>query len=143
MNQNLMEVVGTVLWWAEGTKSRKDRRWKNAWTYPIEITNTDPRVILAFLALLKEHLGVPPDRLRLQLQIHEGDNQEELEEYWCRITAIPRENFNKTIVRPVGNKVGKSRGTCKVRCSDKEIYGKLQGRLSEILNNLPGCGAVG
>jgi hypothetical protein len=143
VNKELLEVVGLILWWAEGSKSRKDKRWKNAWTYPIEITNTDPKVISIFLDFLTTNLVVDITRLKLQLQIHAGDDQENLEEYWSSVTGIPRERFHLTIVRPVGNKQGKTRGTCKVRCSDKEIYGKLQGRLQEILGGLPGCGAVG
>ncbi|MES2970737.1 MAG: hypothetical protein V4702_00230 [Patescibacteria group bacterium] len=69
----------------------------------------------------------------LQLQIHEGDDQDKLEKYWSRITQIPKTRFNKTIVRPVGKKIGKSLGTCKVRFADKATYLKLD---SMLLNEL-------
>ena len=133
-------AVGISLWWAEGSKSRRDPRWKNAMTYPIEITNTDGKIITVFLDFLRKDIGVNEHQLKLQIQIHEGDNKKELENYWSNLTGIPKERFNKTIVRPVGNKVGKSKGTCKIRFSDKATYNKLQTCLDKVLT---GCGAVG
>jgi len=44
-----LEITGLTIWWAEGSKSRRDVRWKNAVSYPIEVTNTDGRIILVFL----------------------------------------------------------------------------------------------
>jgi len=136
MNKSTLEVAGIMLWWAEGTKSRRDIRWKNALTYPIEITNTNSKIICIFLKYLRDIIGVPEQRIRLQLQIHEGDNQLELESYWSSICDIPKERFQKTIVRPTGNKIGKSKGTCKIRFADKEIYGKLQSSLDNLLLEL-------
>src|SRR5680860_1554754 len=109
------EIVGIILWWAEGTKSRRDKRWKTARTYPIEITNTNPEIIKFFLEFLRKDLRVDTKRIYVQIQIHQGDNQEDLERFWTKVTRIPKENFQKTIVRPTGNKIGKSNGTCKVR----------------------------
>lgn len=138
-----LEAVGLALWLAEGSKSRRDKRWKNAVSYPIEITNTDHRIIKIFIKFMAEEVGVCHERFKLQLQIHEGDNKSGLENYWAKATGIPRERFNKTIVRPKGNKTGKSKGTCKVRFSDKMVYNLLQQRLNLLLENIPGCGAVG
>ena len=143
MSSKILEVVGLVLWWAEGSKSRKDKRWKNAWTYPVEITNTDPRVIQIFLRLLREEIKVDEERIKLQIQIHKGDKQKQLEDYWCVVSGIPRKRLQRTIVRPVGNKIGKTNGTCKIRCSGKEIYGKLQSKLSDILDELRGVAQSG
>ena len=80
--------------------------------------------------------GICESRLKLQLQIHDGDNQKEIENYWSKITNIPRGRFTKTIIRPAGNKVGKSIGTCKVRYSDKPTYLKLQSLWESVLTCL-------
>ncbi len=138
-----LEVIGLILWWAEGSKSRRNILWKNALSYPIEITNTDPRIINLFLEYVIQELGIDRKRFKLQLQIHEGDDQKTLEAYWSNITGIPTSNFQRTIIRPIGNKVGKSKGTCKVRFSDKMVYNILQQKLNLLLENIPGCGAVG
>jgi hypothetical protein len=134
-----LALTGIILWWAEGTKSRLDKRWKTARSYPIELTNTNPAIIKIFVDFLREEMLVPNDKLRIQLQIHEGDNQQELEDYWSYITGVEKHNFNKTIVRPLGRKIGKSKGTCKVRFADKQRYleleALLQTALAEIYDN--------
>lgn len=124
------------MWWAEGTKSRRDKRWRQAVSYPVEITNTNPAIIKIFLDFLRYDIEIHEEKLHLQIQIHEGDDQAKLEEYWSILTAIPKERFNKTIIRPVGNKVGKSRGTCKIRFADKVTYLRLQELLLQVLDQL-------
>lgn len=121
-------------WWTEGTKARIDKRWKNTFNYSVEVTNTDHEIIKMFLKYLRERLDVRNEKFRLQLQIHEGDNQKDLEKFWEVETSIPRSQFNKTIVRPIGNKVGKSKGTCKIRVYDKNLHLKM----IDLLENLRG-----
>lgn len=133
MDYDLRQVIGAILWWTEGTKSYKDKRWTNTWHYIIDLTNTNPDIIKFFLDFLRSDIGIDESRLKLQLQIHEDDDQERLETYWSRITQIPRERFTKTIVRPVGNKIGKNMGTCKIRYCDKKTYLKIHFLLNKIL----------
>lgn len=129
----LFDAVCLTLWWTEGTKLRKNKRWKSS-LYSVEITNTDPIIISLFLKYIREHLGVQNERIKVQLQIHLGDNKTEFESYWENLTKIPKSQFNKTIVRPTGNKVGKTKGTCKIRVHDKLLYLAL----AEKLENLRG-----
>jgi hypothetical protein len=128
------QIIGAILWWAEGTKAYKDKRTKNSWVYAVDVTNTNPHIIQLFLEFLREDIKIDEVRLKLQLQIHQGDNQDEIEAYWSEITKIPKSRFNKTIVRPQGNKIGKSKGTCKIRYCDKETYLKLDTLLQNITN---------
>lgn len=123
------EIVGLTLWWAEGTKIRPDKRWNGKFNYSVEITNTDPEIIVTFLNYLREKLGVQNNRIKIQLQIHESDNQDELECFWEQVSKVPRKQFNKTIIRPVGNKVGKTKGTCKIRVHDKALFLRLTEKL--------------
>lgn len=136
MKYSRREIVGIVLWWAEGTKSRRDTRWKNAVSYPVEITNTSPAIINVFIDFLRLDLKISNTKLRVQIQIHEGDNKKDLENYWSGITGVPIKQFNKTIIRPRGNKIGKSKGTCKVRFADKTIYKLLEKRLDMALKGI-------
>ncbi|MGB3922199.1 MAG: hypothetical protein WBL19_02920 [Minisyncoccia bacterium] len=122
---SLRQIVGITIWWTEGTKAYKDNRWETL-VCPVDVTNTDPRVIKSFLEFLRKDIGINESRLKLQLQIHHGDNQEQIEKYWSAVTKIPLERFTKTIIRPAGNKIGKNKGTCKVRYSDKPTYLRLE-----------------
>ena len=132
MEYSLRQVVGIIIWWTEGTKAYRDKRWKS-WIYPVDVTNTHPEIIQSFLDFLRKDIGITEMRLKLQLQIHDGDNQEEIEDYWSKATKIPRERFTKTIIRPTGHKIGKSMGTCKIRYSDKLTHLKLQSLLESVL----------
>ena len=100
MKYTLRQIISIILWWTEGTKSYKDKRWKNVWIYNVDVTNTNPEIIKIFVDFLRKDIGIVESRLKLQLQIHEGDNQKELENYWSEITKIPHERFTKTIIRP-------------------------------------------
>lgn len=135
MDFTLRQVIGVILWWTEGTKSYKDKRWENTWSYTVDLTNTNVDIIKLFLEFLRKDIGVDEQRLKLQLQIHEGDNQAKLETYWSRVTQIPLQRFTKTTIRPKGKKVGKSMGTCKVRYSDKPTYMKIHFLLHKILES--------
>nr|MBP7807374.1 hypothetical protein [Candidatus Saccharibacteria bacterium] len=87
------EIVAITLWWAEGTKSRRDKRWKNAVSYPVEVTNTNPAIIKIFVDYLLLDLGIPKDKLRVQIQTHEGDDTERIERFWSGVTGVSRQNF--------------------------------------------------
>ena len=131
------QVIALIIWWCEGTKLRRDYRWKNAYLYSIEVINCDPKIIKIFKDFLVEDLNVPLEKLHGQIQIHEGDNQKERENYWEKEIGIPQEQFNKTIIRKKGNKIGKNKGTFKLRVYNKKLYQQLKGLLDkelEILN---------
>ncbi len=136
MKYNLRQIIGIILWWTEGTKAYRDKRWENGWIYPVDVTNTNPEIIKVFLEFLRKDIGVNESRLKLQLQIHEGDDQKEMESYWSKITKIPKSRFTKTIIRPKGRKIGQTTGTCKIRSSDKNTYIKLNNLLKKVLDLL-------
>lgn len=127
------KIIALTLWWCEGTKIRRDNRWKNAYLYPIEITNTDPRIIKIFTDFLIEELKVPMHKLRGQIQIHEGDNKEDIENFWSNTLNIPKSQFNKTIIRVKGKRFRKNNGTFKLRTYNKDIFQKLQSLLNKEL----------
>lgn len=120
-----LQTIALIIWLCEGTKIRKDKRWKNAYSHAIEVTNTNPVIIKIFLDFLRKNLQVPSGKLHGQVQIHEGDDQTEVEKFWSKITGIPLAQFNKTIIRKQGIKIGKTKGTFKVRVYDKLTYQKL------------------
>ncbi|HBH46193.1 MAG: hypothetical protein A2445_00690 [Candidatus Jacksonbacteria bacterium RIFOXYC2_FULL_44_29] len=136
MEYALRQIIGLTLWWSEGTKSRRDKRWKKAVSYPVEITNTDPAIVKIFLAFLRNDVGINESRLKVQLQIHADNNQKDCEEFWSKVTQIPKLRFHKTIIRPIGNKPGKTMGTCKIRYHDKKTYNIVTNGLNQLLRQL-------
>ena len=136
MDDKTRKTIGLIIWWTEGTKAYQRKSGHGTWVKNVDVTNTNPKIILAFLDFLRYDVCIDEKRLRVQLQIHEGDEQEILESFWSNITHIPKGQFTKTIVRPRGNKIGKSRGTCKIRYSDKLIYETLEKNLKRVLNEV-------
>lgn len=131
-------TVALMLWWCEGTKPRRDFRWKNAFLYPIEITNTNLEIIKIFLDFLIEDLNVPLIKIKGQLQIHEGDDKEKMENFWSSKLGIQKSQFNKTIIRSKGKRFRNNHGTFKLRTYDRSLYEKLQKMLSLELEQIFG-----
>jgi len=126
-------TLALAIWWCEGTKPRKDKRWKNSYCLPIEVTNCDYKIIKLFTDFLREDIGIPNKNLKGQVQIHENDDQKAIEKYWSEKIGIPLSQFNKTIVRKVGHKPGKNFGTFKLRTYGKTVYHKLSELLEKEL----------
>ena len=87
-----------------------------------------------FVDFLIEELGVSPLKLRGQIQIHQGDDQEKMEIFWSTILSIPKTQFNKTIIRPKGTRFRNHYGTFKLRTYDKDLFLKLQKLLDKELS---------
>ena len=130
------QTVALTIWWCEGTKPRRDKRWKNSFLYPVEVINSDPKLIKIFVDFLLRDIGVPLSKLRGQIQVHEGDDKNSIEKLWSKATEIPISQFNKTIIRPKGNKPGKNKGTFKLRTYSKPLYEKLQALLDEEIKEI-------
>lgn len=137
------KLMALVIWWCEGTKPRRDKRWKNSYYCPIEVINCDPKLVRIFADYLREDLGIPNQRLRGQIQIHEGDNQQEIEQYWVNAIGISQDQLNKTIIRKKGNKIGKNKGTFKLRLYGKALYEKLKSSLEDELRIISGRSSDG
>lgn len=125
--------MALVIWWCEGTKVRRDKRWKNAYSYAVEVINSNAEIVKIFADFLREDLNADVSKFRGQIQIHEGDNQDEIEDYWSREIKIPKTQFDKTIIRKRGNKPGKNKGTFKLRVYNKPLYLQLQKMLDQEL----------
>jgi len=89
-------VAGVALYWGEG--HRKGRE--------VKITNSDPEIIKFMLRWFKRVCEVDNDRITLSViinKIHQN-RVREVEEYWSRITKIPRKQFTKTTLIKTKNK---------------------------------------
>ena len=78
---SIRQIVGITIWWTEGTKAYVDKRWQRSLVYPVDVTNTNPDIIKSFLKFLRKDIGINELRLKLQLQVHEGDSQAELRHF--------------------------------------------------------------
>lgn len=78
-------VAGAALYAGEGAKT--DGR--------VKFTNSDPRMVLFFLAWLRRFFEIDEARLRLHLYLHEGLDLKAAMHFWSDATGIPLAQHRK------------------------------------------------
>lgn len=77
-------IAGIALYAGEGAKTRGS----------VKFTNSDPRMITAFLTWLRGFFEVDEARLRVRLYLHDGLDLAAANEFWSTTTGIPVTQFN-------------------------------------------------
>jgi hypothetical protein len=123
-----LHLVGCMLYWAEGAKSR------NA----VHFTNSDPHMLMLFRRFLTDSLGVGLDRIRLSINVYTGNGLtiEEIERYWLRLLGIPQSSLRKHSLNHMPtSSSGRAKnklpyGVCTLRVHStwtvQHIYGAIQ-----------------
>lgn len=119
-------LLGAALYWAEGSKGGA-----------IEVTNSDPVLILFMTHWLADMFKISPTTFRAWLNIYIGQDDRALKRFWSSLTGIPISQFGTSFVKPSSKGVKRNNlyyGTIKVRVpkstDDKHrIYGWLKGAL--------------
>lgn len=83
-----LHITGCMLYWAEGSKRRND----------VEFTNSDPDMTRTCVRFLRRCYAVPPERLRLTLNVHLNNGLElpEIEDWWLGQLNLPRRSLGHT-----------------------------------------------
>lgn len=106
-------LAGTILYWAEGSKTRNQLR----------LANTDPNALRLFVIWVRQFVDQDA-QFSIQLHLHEGNDESEARAYWRQVTGLERANFYKTYIKPRGTGHRKNHipfGVCSVkvrRCAD-------------------------
>lgn len=89
---NHLKIIGTILYWTEGSKQKKHDPSKE-----LIFSNSDPKMIRIYLLWLKECLLIKPCDIKFEIYIHETYNKtpKELSAYWSKITKFPILSLNK------------------------------------------------
>lgn len=95
LSQRELQLIGIALYWAEGYKRPQIRHGRDVTYHSVSLTNSDPRIIQAFLRFLREVCNVPNEKIKADIRIYEHMNSKELLTFWQKITKLPKENFGK------------------------------------------------
>jgi len=120
-------LLGTVLYWAEGSKTRRGI---------VEFTNGDPIMISLIMKFLRTVCNVPESKFRGYIHIHPHLDHIKAEEYWSNVSSIPLNQFYKTY--KIKNKSSKNKknslpyGTFGIYVCDTELFLTLKGWLEKI-----------
>ena len=114
-------ITGLSLYWAEGTKNKSET---------VRFVNSDEKMIMLIMKWFRGVCGIPPDKFRCQVHMHNLHCKPDLEKYWSNITGIPQKQFYKTYVKQ--SSLGQRRnilynGTCSITISSKELFRRIWG----------------
>ena len=96
LNQRELLLIGTALYWAEGTKKQRE----------IAFCNSDPYLILFMIHWLHACFNISKNRFYCSVGINQIHKYREtmVKSYWSRITGISLSQFRKTSFKKVKNK---------------------------------------
>lgn len=88
LNKDELFLAGIALYWAEGFKNLSEGR--------IGFCNSDPRMIKFIINWFKKVLKIPKSEfiLRAEFNIEHLNRRSEIEDYWSKVTGIPKFQFN-------------------------------------------------
>ncbi|PWU22575.1 hypothetical protein C5B42_05645 [Candidatus Cerribacteria bacterium 'Amazon FNV 2010 28 9'] len=102
--------------------------------------NSDYRIVLLFIHLLKVCFDIDFNRLRCGLQCRADQDVKQLEKYWQTITGIPKDHFYKTRIDPrtVGKITQKKeyKGVLSVYYSSSQIQLDLESLADLVYNQV-------
>ncbi|MDO8626564.1 MAG: hypothetical protein Q7K39_03895 [Candidatus Magasanikbacteria bacterium] len=122
----LKELLLTMLYLGEGFKKIRSA---------VALGNSDPRILGAFVKLLRDIYKVADFRLRCYLYLRADQNPEKEKRFWSKVLKISATQFRKSQVdkRTLGKKTWKGyHGVCAVYCYDARIEKRLT-VLQEVL----------
>lgn len=95
-------LVGTALYWGEGTKERSK-------AVNVRFSNSDPQMIRLFLKWIQKTCRVPKQDIFCEIYLHEtaAGRKEEIQRYWSRVTNFSPTQFQK--IRWKKNKINTKR----------------------------------
>lgn len=128
INKKQAKFLASLLYGCEGAKYPATNR--------VAFSNSDPKLILTFLKLLKKGFDLDNNKFSIHLQIHSDQNFEELRKKWASILSMPETQFFKpTITTPRGRKHRDNYiGTCTLKYRDYIIQLKLLGIFEDFIN---------
>jgi hypothetical protein len=84
-------LAGTVMYWAEGAKSKK---W-------LALANSDPRALILFIDWVRANLMTDAEFV-FHLHLHEGNSEQAARAFWERELRPENADYHRTYFKPPG-----------------------------------------
>ena len=118
-----------MLYWAEGSKDRNTAAF----------ANSDPNMMRLFRRFLTESLGVPPEDMRLRLNVYLGNGRSlrQIERYWLGLLELPRSVLRRHTLnhQPTSSSGQKKNrlpyGVCNLTVNNTRIVQHIYGAIQE------------
>lgn len=134
-DNNIAKIALSMLCLGEASKYSQKRR-------SFSLGNSDPRIIVLFLEMLKRCFDFKIEKVRATVQCRADQNVGALEKYWQGITKIPGRLFYKPLIDPrtVGKPTKKKdyKGVLRIDYFDAKVHLDLESLADLIYNRLAG-----
>lgn len=77
-----------MLYWAEGNKTGR-----------VGISNSDPNIIEFMMEWLRKYCNVNNSKFKPFLNLHSGQDEDEIKEFWAKIIQLPKGQFGKSYIK--------------------------------------------
>lgn len=133
-------LIGTCLYWAEGSKEKENYPGSNA-----QFANSDPKMIKLFLKWLNKICKIPKDMIYFDIYLHENYRYmvDLVVEYWSNSTGYPKECFDhiyykKNKIKTKRTNIGNSYfGVVKIRVRrSSSLLRQITGWINGIYNSI-------
>lgn len=130
LNKRELYLAGLFLYWGEGTKSTSGM---------LNVSNTDPSVIKFFKYWFMKTLGIPKNKLKVQLHLYNDMDINKEIKFWSNTLNIPCVQFTKpsiknTQLKNISYKRGFGHGTCNLRVSNTRLTEQVLMALKVLAN---------
>jgi len=120
-----LHMMGCMLYWAEGAKSRNR----------IYFANSDPNMHKLFIRFLREELNVSDSEITIYIHCHTSDPEKmhEIEDFWLNCLNLARSNHRKTYIKK-GSEIQHSileHGVCGVGVYRTDLVQHIFGAIQE------------
>lgn len=123
-------ILGSALYWGEGTKTHGERSY-----IPLAFTNSDPKMITAFLRFARNTLEVPEAKFGGGINIYEGMDENRVRLFWSKQTQIPKDRlYVSRQVSKAGKGIRKTLpfGTMSIRIHDRLLFNRVMGMIDAL-----------
>ena len=113
-----------MLYWAEGNKKNK-----------VGVSNSDPRLISFMMRWFRKICFVPEHKFKVYLNIHSGQDESKIKEFWSKIIDLPVSQFGKSYIKAEGTGHRKNilyNGTIKIEICDRNLLHRILGWIEGV-----------
>ena len=120
------KIAGAALYWGEGAKASG-----------LSFSNSDAELVRFMMKWFREVCEVPDEKIRANLYLHTGLNEERMKRSWSKVTKINLKQFSKTIFKQEGSASRKYNqneyiGTIKIQIFDEDLKHKIIGWIEQL-----------
>ncbi|GEM_PF-125635 len=83
------KIILAMLYWAEGSKGRG----------VVVFANTDPKLSLLFITLLRNCFAIDESKLRIRIHLHDYHREKDVKKFWSNLLKVPESQFNKCYLK--------------------------------------------